>query len=261
MNRLPLERRAQILGMLVEGNSFRATGRLADVSINTTTKLLLDVAQACEEYQDRTLRGLKCRRLQCDEIWSFVYAKAKNVPQEHAGEFGYGDVWTFTAIDADTKLVPSWAVGRRDAFTANAFIRDLADRLTHRVQITTDGNNVYLEAVEGAFGVDVDYAMLVKLYEGDARQDRPETRYSPGKCTGTRTVVSTSTFGPHARPKSLAFNNELSRPSPAPTCISASSSRSPTAQRSTRQSGSSAAAFSSSAATCGTGSNDTMRPT
>jgi IS1 family transposase len=188
MNRLPLERRAQIVGMLVEGNSLRATSRLADVSINTVTKLLLDVAQACEEYQDRTLRGLKARRIQCDEIWSFVYAKAKNVPEEHAGEFGYGDVWTFTALDADTKLVPSWAVGRRDAFTANAFIRDLADRLAHRVQITTDGNNVYLEAVEGAFGADVDYAMLVKLYEGDARQDRPETRYSPGKCTGTRTV-------------------------------------------------------------------------
>src|SRR5687767_12643618 len=115
MNRLPLARRAAILGMLVEGNSLRATSRLADVSINTVTKLLLDVAGAAEAYQDRTLRGLKSRRIQCDEIWAFVYAKAKNVPADHAGEVGYGDVWTWTALDADTKLVPSWAVGRRDA--------------------------------------------------------------------------------------------------------------------------------------------------
>src|SRR5438034_43154 len=155
MNRLPLERRAQIVGLLVEGNSLRATSRLADVSINTVTKLLLDVAAACEQYQDRTLRGLKAKRIQCDEIWAFVYAKSKNVPAERAGEFGVGDVWTWTAIDADTKLIPSWAVGRRDAFTAHAFMLDLADRLAHRVQLTTDGNRVYLEAVEGAFGSEI----------------------------------------------------------------------------------------------------------
>jgi IS1 family transposase len=187
INRLPLARRAQIVGMLVEGNGLRATSRMADCSINTVTKLLLDVAQAAEEYQDQTLRGLKCRRIQCDEIWAFVYAKAKNVPEDHAGEFGHGDVWTWTALDADTKLVPSWAVGRRDAFTASAFIRDLAARLAHRVQLTTDGHKVYLEAVEGAFGADVDYAMLVKLYEGDGGK-LPETRYSPGQCTGSRAV-------------------------------------------------------------------------
>jgi IS1 family transposase len=187
MNRLPLERRAQIVGMLVEGNSLRSTSRLADVSINTVTKLLLDVAQAAEQYQDRTLRGLKCRRIQCDEIWSFVYAKSKNVPEAHAGEFGFGDVWTWTALDAETKLVPSWAIGRRDAFTANAFIADLADRLAHRVQLTTDGHKVYLEAVEGAFGADVDYAMLVKMYEGDSGAKAPaEARYSPAKCTGAQ---------------------------------------------------------------------------
>src|SRR5712691_4023992 len=117
MNRLPLDRRAQTVGLLAEGNSLRAASRLADVSINTVTKLLLDVGAACEEYQDRTLRGLKCQRIQCDEIWAFVYAKAKNVPEEMRGTWGVGDVWTWTAIDADSKLIPSWAIGRRDAAT------------------------------------------------------------------------------------------------------------------------------------------------
>jgi IS1 family transposase len=187
MNRLPLERRAQIVGMLVEGNSLRATARLADVSLNTVTKLLLDVGAACEVYQDQALRNLKCRRIQCDEIWAFVYAKAKNVPKEHTGEFGYGDVWTWTALDADTKLIPSWAIGRRDGFTAQAFIRDLASRLATRVQLTTDGHKVYLEAVEGAFGNAIDYAMLVKMYEGDSGKSAPaERRYSPAVCTGSR---------------------------------------------------------------------------
>jgi IS1 family transposase len=190
MNRLPLERRAQIIGLLAEGNSLRAATRLADVSINTVTKLLLDAA--CEEYQDKTIRGLKTKRIQCDEIWAFVYAKTKNVPEEHKGEFGYGDVWTWTALDADTKLIPSWAVGRRDAFTANAFIRDLADRLASRVQLTTDGHKVYLEAVEGAFGTEIDYAMLVKMYEGDSGRKAPaEQRYSPAQCTGSQKVKIT----------------------------------------------------------------------
>src|SRR5213594_51345 len=185
MNRLPQERRAQIVGLLVEGTSLRAATRLADVSINTVTKLLVDVGSACEEYQDKALRNLKCQRIQCDEIWSFVYAKAKNVPEKHAGEWGYGDVWTWVAIDADTKLVPSWAVGRRDGFTASAFIRDLADRLASRVQLTTDGHKVYLEAVEGAFGSNIDYAMLIKMYEGDSGKSAPaERRYSPAVCTG-----------------------------------------------------------------------------
>ncbi|HEV8641381.1 MAG TPA: IS1 family transposase [Methylomirabilota bacterium] len=192
MNRLPLERRAQIIGLLAEGSSLRAASRLADVSINTVTKLLLDVGAACEQYQDRTLRNLKCRRIQCDEIWAFVYAKAKNLPEKYAGAFGYGDVWTWTAIDADSKLVPSWAVGRRDGFTAEGFIRDLADRLSARVQLTTDGNKVYLEAVEGAFGSEVDYAMLIKMYEGDSGRERSsEARYSPPSCLGTRMVCIT----------------------------------------------------------------------
>src|SRR2546422_6843016 len=148
MNRLPLERRAQIVGLLAEGNSLRAAGRLADVSINTVTRLLLDVGAACERYQDQTLRNLRCRRIQCDGIWAFAYAKAKNLPEKYdADAFGYGDVWTWAAIAEDTKLILSWAVGRRDGLTAQAFIRDLADRLATRVQLTTNGHKVCLEAV------------------------------------------------------------------------------------------------------------------
>jgi IS1 family transposase len=199
MNRLPLGRRAQILGLLAEGNSLRATTRLADVSINTVTKLLVDVGAACEEYQDKALRNLKCRRVQCDEIWSFVYAKAKNVPEAHKGAWGSGDVWTWVALDADTKLVPSWAVGRRDGFTAMAFIRDLADRLASRVQLTTNGHKVYLEAVEGAFGSNIDHAMLVKLYEGDSGSGRSapaERRYSPAICMGSREQTITGNPDP-----------------------------------------------------------------
>jgi IS1 family transposase/lambda repressor-like predicted transcriptional regulator len=211
MNRLTLSRRAQIVGLLAEGNSLRATSRLADVSINTVTKLLLDVGEACEKYQDETLRGLKCRRIQCDEIWAFVYAKSKNVPEAHKGAFGYGDVWTWTAIDADTKLVPSWAVGRRDGFTAAAFIRDLADRLASRVQLTTDGHKPYLEAVEGAFGNAIDYAMLVKLYEGDSGKNAPaERRYSPAHCTGSREQTITGNPDPDHISTSYAERQNLS---------------------------------------------------
>ncbi|MBI4246340.1 MAG: DDE-type integrase/transposase/recombinase [Candidatus Rokubacteria bacterium] len=202
MNRLPLERRAQIVGMLAEGNSLRSTSRMTDVSINTVTKLLLDVGATCEQYQDKALRGLKSRRVQCDEIWAFVYAKARNLPEKYAGAFGYGDVWTWVALDADSKLIPSWAVGRRDAFTAQAFIRDLADRLATRVQLTTDGHKVYLEAVEGAFGSEIDYAMLVKVYEGDSGREA-QARYSPPSCLGTRTVCITGQ--PDARHISTSF--------------------------------------------------------
>jgi IS1 family transposase len=171
--------------MLVEGNDLRAASRLADVSINTVTELPIDVGGACERFQDETLRDLKCKRIQYDEIWCFVYARAKNVPEDMKGAWGVADAWTWTAIDADSKLVPSWAVGRRDAFAGHAFMLDLASRLAHRVQLTTDGHKVYLEAVEGAFGADIDYAMLVKMYEGDSRKNAPaERRYSPAECTG-----------------------------------------------------------------------------
>jgi IS1 family transposase len=195
--------------MLVEGTSLRATSRLADVSIDTVTKLLVDVGAACEQYQDRTLRGLKCRRVQCDEIWAFVYAKAKNLPEPLRGAFGYGGVWTWTALDAEGKLVPTWAVGRRDGFTAQAFIRDLANRLVTKVQMTTDGHKVYLEAVEGAFGSEINYAMLVKLYEGDGGKDRPETRYSPAQCLGTRTVCIAGRPDPAHISTSFAERNNL----------------------------------------------------
>src|SRR5260370_12075264 len=178
MNKLPIARRAQILGMLAEGSSLRSASRLADVSINTVTKLLLDVGAACERYQDQVLRNLKCKRIQCDEIWAFVYAKAKTLPEKYAGAFGYGDVWTWTALDADSKLVPSWAVGRRDAFTAQAFVRDLAARLSTRVQLTTDGHKVYLEPVEGPFGSEIDYPLLVKIYHGDSGREA-QARYLP----------------------------------------------------------------------------------
>src|SRR5205807_5078016 len=181
MNRLTLEKRTQILGMLVEGNSLRAVSRLADVSINTVTKLLVDAGRACAEYQDKALRNLTCKRIQCDEIWAFCYAKEKNVPADKRGTFGYGDIWTWVAIDADTKLVPSFLVGTRGAATAKRFIDDLAARLANRVQLTTDGHRVYLDAVERAFGSEIDYAMLVKLYGNDASD---ETRYSPAECIG-----------------------------------------------------------------------------
>jgi IS1 family transposase len=178
MNRLTREKQAQIITSLVEGNSMRATSRLCDVAFNTVLNLLPDIGMACAEYQDKTLRNLKCKSIQADEIWSFCYAKDKNLPADKQGKFGYGSIWTWVALDSDTKLVPSFMVGNRDAQTARMFIDDLASRLAHRVQLTTDGHNVYLDAVEGAFGADIDYAMLVKLYESS--QD--ETRYSPAVC-------------------------------------------------------------------------------
>ena len=184
MNKLSTEKRAQIIGMLVEGNSMRSVSRMADCSINTVTKLLIDVGKACAEYQDKALRNLTCKRIQCDEIWSFCYSKEKNVPEEHRGELGYGDVYTWTAMCADTKLVPSFLVGRRDMAHAKVFIQDLADRLKNRVQLTTDGHKVYLDAIENAFAGDIDYAMLVKLYETSPTED--QRKYSPVDCTGTK---------------------------------------------------------------------------
>jgi IS1 family transposase len=181
MNKLPFEKRVQIIHLLVEGNSLRATARLADVSFNTIAKLFVDAAKACADYQDRTLRNLKCRRLQLDEIWSFVYAKQKNVPGAKSAPANAGDVWTWVAIDADTKLVPSWRIGDRSSETAIAFTDDLASRLANRVQITTDGHRAYLEAIEGSFGADVDYAMLVKHYGSDPAGEK---RYSPAECIG-----------------------------------------------------------------------------
>jgi IS1 family transposase len=181
MNRLPLETRAKIIGLLVEGNSLRAISRLCDVSINTVTKLLVDIGTAAIEFHDEHVRNVRACRIQCDEIWSFVGAKAKNVTPEQKQE-GWGDTWTWTAIDADTKLCVSYLVGGRDAGWAHEFMQDCASRLRNRVQITTDGHKAYLEAVEGAFGMDVDYAQLQKIY--GAPSDEEARRYSPAKCIG-----------------------------------------------------------------------------
>ncbi len=202
MNRLSLQDRAKILSCLVEGNALRATARMCDVSINTVTKLLVDVGTACANYQYENLRNLPCKRIQCDEIWSFCYAKDKNVPAELKGQFGYGDVWTWTALDADTKLVPSWLVGRRDSVYAHFFVKDLAERLANRVQLTTDGHKVYLNAVERAFAADLDYAMLVKLY-GKAEGAGEARRYSPGECCGT--IKGTVCGDPDAKHISTSF--------------------------------------------------------
>ena len=183
MNRLSLQDRARILGCLVEGNSLRAITRMTGNSINTVTKLLVDLGTACGLYQNETLRGLKCKRLQLDEIWSFSYAKQKNVAPWCDGVLGHGDVWTWTAICADTKIVPTWLVGKRDAFYAKKFIGDLHGRLAVRPQVTTDGLKLYLKPMEDKFGADVDYAMLVKMY-GPAEGNQQERRYSSGHCTG-----------------------------------------------------------------------------
>ena len=182
MNTLNKTKRAQLVSVLVEGNSLRATARICDVAFNTVLKFIPEIGRVCGEYQDKAFRNLKCKRIQCDEIWSFCYAKQKNVPEDKQGVFGYGDVWTWVAMDAETKLVPSFMVGRRDAETAKIFVDDLASRLANKVQLTTDGNKVYLEAVEGAFGCNVDYAMLVKMYESS----QEETRYSPARCLGCK---------------------------------------------------------------------------
>jgi IS1 family transposase len=186
MNKLTTEKRAQILHLLCEGSSIRAITRVTGVSKNTVAKLLADAGRACSEYQDRAFRNLKCQRLQLDEIWSFIYAKAKNVPRAKSPPPSAGDVWTWVALDADSKLVPTWHIGTRDSYIAEIFVRDLAARLSNRVQITTDGHRPYLEAIEGAFGADVDYAVLQKIYGPSPEGQR---RYSPAECIGCQTRI------------------------------------------------------------------------
>jgi IS1 family transposase len=186
MNKLATDRRAQILHCLCEGNSIRATARLTNSAINTVVRLLCEAGKACSDYQDKIFRDLNCKRLQCDEIWAFVGAKEKNASAEKKAQ-GWGDAWTWAAIDADTKLIPCWFVGPRHAGAAYHFMHDLAGRLKNRVQMTTDGHRPYLTAVEDAFGSDIDYAMLHKIY--GAAPDGPETRYSPAVCMGTKRAV------------------------------------------------------------------------
>jgi IS1 family transposase len=182
MNKLDRQARSRILHLLCEGNSIRAVTRLTGASKKTVSRLMVDAGQAAAWYQDRVFRNLTCKRIQVDEIWAFVYAKQKNVATAKAAPDGAGDVWTWTAIDADTKLIPSWHVGGRDSDEAMIFMDDLASRLANRVQLTSDGHKAYLEAVEGAFGSDIDYAMLVKLY--GAAPESAKGRYSPAECIG-----------------------------------------------------------------------------
>jgi IS1 family transposase len=182
INRLSTAERARIVSCLVEGNSLRATARMTGFARMTIEKLLRDLGAACTAYQNEHLRNLRCARIQCDEIWSFCYAKRKNVTAKIAKAHpDAGDVWTWTAIDADSKLVPSWLVAGRDAASAWTFMQDVASRLKHRVQLTTDAHKPYLNAVDDAFGMDIDYAMLQKIYGNDPEG---ESRYSPAKCLG-----------------------------------------------------------------------------
>jgi IS1 family transposase len=178
MNKLTIQKRVQVLGALVEGNSIRSTVRMTGAAKNTVIKLLRDVGQVCEDYQDRVMMKLPCKRIQVDEIWSFCYAKAKNVPDKYKGQRGYGDVWTFVALDPDTKLVPTWLVGRRDKSHAMFLMHDLARRLANRVQLTTDSYKSYYTAVYRTFKEDVDYAQLMKAYFKDRSAER---RYSPAR--------------------------------------------------------------------------------
>lgn len=183
MNRLPLEKRVQILSMLCEGASMRSISRVADVSINTVTKLLVDAGRACEAYHNEKVRGVHSKRVQCDEVWSFCYSKQKNVKAAKAAPPTAGDVWTWTGIDADSKLILSYFVGGRTAEYATTFMEDLKSRLVNRVQMTTDGHNAYLVAIENTFGSRIDYAMLVKIY---GESPEAEKRYSPQVCLGAR---------------------------------------------------------------------------
>jgi IS1 family transposase len=182
MNKLPLAKRVQILQLLCEGSSMRSISRVCDVSFNTVAKLLEDAGTACAAFHDSTVRKVKVRRVQADEIWSFVAAKQKNVPDMKAPVEGAGDVWTWTALHADTKMILSWSVGSRDADSARVLMNDLSARVANRIQLTTDGHRAYVQAVDEAFGGEIDYGMLVKVY--GPSPDRMKGRYSPAECIG-----------------------------------------------------------------------------
>jgi IS1 family transposase len=192
MNKLSTEQRVRVVSNLVEGVGVNATTRLSGVAKNTVLKLLRDLGTACEEYQREHVRDLTCQRIQCDEIWQFCYSKAKNVPEKYRGVFGFGDVWTWVGIDADTKLIVAWHIGTRDSKAATVFMRRVSSRVVNRIQLTTDGHAAYMIAVDSAFGFGfrentIDYAMLIKLY--GKGQTGPETRYSPAVCLGTKRDV------------------------------------------------------------------------
>ncbi len=188
MNVLPFSKRVQIVNLLVEGCSLRAISRLTDCSINTVTKLLVDVGKACQQFHDEKVLNLVCERVQCDEIWSFVYSKQKNVP--NGMEDLAGDIWTWTGIDADTKLIVSYYVGDRTADSAYEFINDLKSRVTNKMQLSTDGHKPYLQAVEEVFGGGIDYAQIIKVY-GKLEGNQQERKYSPAQCTSIKKVPIT----------------------------------------------------------------------
>ncbi|MGB2712861.1 MAG: IS1 family transposase [Vicinamibacterales bacterium] len=186
MNRLSTAERVRIVAALVEGNSLRSVTRMTGVSINTVTKLLVDLGNAAVAYHDEYVRNVTTKRIEADEVWTFCYARRENVPEKKKGQLGYGDVWTWVGIDSDSKLVLSWAVGRRDAETAYEFMHDLASRLSNRVQLTTDGLHAYLVAVDSAFGNDIDYARLIKVYGSDPNAER---RYAPPVCLSVKEEI------------------------------------------------------------------------
>jgi len=211
MNRLNLEERAQIIRCLVEGNSIRSTARMTGAARNTITTLLVNLGAACSEYQNRVLRDLPSKRIECDEIWSFCYAKERNVPERFRDQFGYGDVWTWTALDPDTKLIATWLVGTRESTDAHAFIADLGSRLANRVQLTTDGHLAYRTAIEAEFGRDVDYAMLIKTFGVVGSDDGSPTarRYSPNEVTAEEVRVVTGNPDPELISTSYVERNNL----------------------------------------------------
>lgn len=191
MNQLSKDKRAMIVNLLCEGTSIRATSRITGASKNTIQKLQADLGAACSKYQDEAFVNLKCQRLQCDEVWTFCHAKDKNLPTHLKDKPGYGSIWTWTCLDADSKAIISWFVGDRSASSAYHFMHDIQPRLANRVQMTTDGHRAYLSAVESAFGADIDYGMLVKLYSETVDGSGPERKYSPGVCMGARKTFIT----------------------------------------------------------------------
>lgn len=211
MNRLDINERAAIIRALVEGNSIRSTARMTGAARNTITSLLVQLGEACSEYQDRTLCNLPSTRIECDEIWSFCYAKAKNVPEKYRGDWGYGDVWTWTALDPDSKLIASWLVGWRGEPEAVDFLYDLRGRLANRVQLTTDGHVAYAGAVERTFGPDVDYAQLIKQYGVTGSEDGSPTarRYSPNEVTSQEVRVINGDPDPKLISTSYVERNNL----------------------------------------------------
>jgi IS1 family transposase len=212
MNRLSTKERAKIIALLVEGNSLRSTSRITGRSINTVSKLLVDIGIACSDFQDRTIRNLTSTRIECDEIWAFCYARAKNVPEEHRGDYGFGDIWTWVAIDPDSKLIASRLVGWRGEPEAVDFLSDLRERLANRVQLTTDGHVAYVGAVERVFGHVVDYAQLIKQYGVEANEEASPTarRYSPNKVTSQEVRIMTGDPDPDRISTSYVERNNLS---------------------------------------------------